>query len=99
MAHHVCRPGAFITKHFHPFAGFKVFVSDSGEQVLMVTCEVEFYLWEVGLQAPQWWKLFPPEAVLLPQPSYRETCVDAGFFVHQVKQNKKHMDLKIAMKY
>lgn len=51
----------------------------------MVTSSVEFYLWEVGSQTPQWWKLFPPREVLLPQPSYRETAMDAGFYVHQVQ--------------
>lgn len=64
--------------------GFKLYVSDSGEQVLMLTSNVEFYLWEVGPHAPQWWKLFPPRAVLLPLASYRETAMDAGFYVHQV---------------
>ena len=69
----------------HLSIGFKLYVSDSGEQVLMLTSSVEFYLWEVGPHAPQWWKLFPPRAVLLPQASYRETAVDAGFYVHQVQ--------------
>ena len=60
-------------------------MSDSGEQVLVVTRGMDFYLWRVGQTAPQWWKLFPPDAVLLPQVSYKETSVDAGFYVHQVK--------------
>jgi hypothetical protein len=61
-----------------------MFVSDSGEQMLITTSQLEFYLWEMGVKVPQWWKLFPPEAVLLPQPTYKETSLDAGFFVHQV---------------
>ncbi len=68
------------------YPGFRLFVSDSGEQLLLGTKEMEFYLWEMGIQiqTDQWWKLFPPEAVLLPLSSYKEASVDAGFYVHQV---------------
>lgn len=60
-------------------------MSDSGEQVLMVTNTMEYYLWEAGPQEDQqWWKLFPPTHVVLPESSYREISMDAGFYVHQV---------------
>lgn len=69
-------------------AGFRVFVSDSGEQLIVFSRTMDFYLWETGSQGPQWWKIFPPKTVLLPEASYKEICVDAGFFVHQVYRGK-----------
>ncbi len=81
--------------------GFKIFISDSGEQVVMVTSSIDFYLWEMGLQTPQWWKLFPPEKVLLPESSYKEVNVDAGFYVHQVYNSIKEtlMEFNPFLKY
>lgn len=68
-------------------AGFRVFVSDSGEQVLMVTESVEFYMWEASTESSHWWKLFPPAEVTLPKGSHKETAVDCGFYVHQVRSS------------
>lgn len=85
----------YIMTYTYTYSGFRMFVSDSGEQVLIATCQLEFYLWEMGVKMPQWWKLFPPDAVLLPQSSYKETSMDAGFFMHQVRTSLR-MHLRIA---
>ena len=64
-----------------------LFPSDSGEQVLLVTSELEFHLWELkDGNCPQWWKLIVPEGLTLPS-GYRarETAIDACFFVHQAR--------------
>ena len=71
---------------FHTLpAGYRLFLSDSGEQALLVTSRHELYLWEVdGDGFPQWWSIVPPGGALLPQPSYRETSIEACFFVDAV---------------
>ena len=62
-----------------------MFVSDSGEQALLVTGEFEVHLWELrdGLHS-EWWKVPAPDDICLPHTSSRDTAVDATFHVHQV---------------
>ena len=68
----------------HLLLGYRLFVSTSGEQVLVVMATLELYLWEMCRQGAQWWKLFAPEGVQLPLQDHSETSIDAGFYVHQV---------------
>ena len=77
----------YISAFFLQFlwlTGFRLFVSDSGEQVFVVTESMIFYMWEASPQRPHWWKLFPPAEVLLPSGTQREISMDCGFYVHQV---------------
>ena len=59
-------------------------MSDTGEQVFVVTEATLFYLWEASDERSHWWKLFPPAEVCLPAGSQRETALDCSFYVHQV---------------
>ena len=65
---------------------YRLFISDSGEQALLVVNRTRLYLWEVeeGTGMPLWWKIDPPEEVLLPQTANRKASVDACFHVHPV---------------
>lgn len=69
-------------------AGLKLFISDSGEQALLVVNRAQIYLWELseGSGTPQWWRITPPEGVLLPQNCNKEASIDACFHVHPVSE-------------
>ena len=76
--------------------GHKLFLSNSGEQGLLVCSLHKIYLWELnGIGSPVWWRLTPPVGVALPQSSYREASIDACFFVHSVSQT--HLVCMMAM--
>ena len=67
-------------------SGCHVFVSDSGEQALLVTNQLHLHLWELrdGLYS-EWWQLPVPDDIGLPCTGTRETAIDASFYVHQVE--------------
>ena len=66
--------------------GHKLFISDSGEQALLVVNRAQIYFWELSEESgmPQWWRIAPPEGVLLPQNCNKEASIDACFHVHPV---------------
>ena len=70
-------------------AGLRLFISDSGEQALLVVNRAQIYLWELseGSGMPQWWRIAPPEGVLLPQDCNKEASIDACFHVHPVSES------------
>lgn len=65
--------------------GCHLFVSDSGEQALLVTGRLDLHLWELtdGLYS-EWWQLPVPDDLSLPHIDTREVAIDASFYVHQV---------------
>ena len=69
--------------------GHKLFISDSGEQALLVVNRAQIYLWELSEESgmPQWWRIAPPEGVLLPQNCNKEASIDACFHVHPVSES------------
>ena len=46
------------------------------------------YLWELSEDGGAlWWKIFPPDGVLLPDlDQHRETAIEAKFYVHPVSE-------------
>ena len=68
-------------------AGCHLFLSDSGEQALLVSSSLEIYLWELTEgHCSEWWQITAPEGLSLPcGPETRETAIDACFFVHQAR--------------
>ena len=67
--------------------GHRLFISNSGRQALLIASKSAIFLWELceGGEGGVWWKIFPPEGVLLPDlDSNREAVVDAVFCVHPV---------------
>ena len=69
--------------------GHKLFISDSGERALLVVNRAQIYLWELSEESgmPQWWRIAPPEGVLLPQNCNKEASIDACFHVHPVSES------------
>ena len=66
--------------------GHKLFISNSGERALLMASRSAIFLWELsGERGAVWWKIFPPEGVLLPDLELqREAVIDAGFHAHPV---------------
>ena len=66
--------------------GHKLFISNSGERALLVASKSAIFLWELSRdRGAVWWKIFPPEEVLLPDlEHHREAVIDAGFHAHPV---------------
>lgn len=59
----------------------------SGEHTLFIAGGSAIFLWEMGRErvGPVWWKIFPPDGVLLPDPNCnREAVIDAYFNTHPV---------------
>ena len=70
---------------YGPDAGSHLFVSDSGEQAVLVTKEVELHLWDLkdGLHS-EWWKLPVPDDIRRLLSTSTCIAIDVNFYVHQV---------------
>ena len=74
-----------IMSFFFCVPGCHLFVSDSGEQALLVTSKLDLHLWELreGLYS-EWWQLPAPDDLRFPREDTRQVAIDANFYVHQV---------------
>ena len=68
--------------------GCRLFISDDGQQALLVTASPRFYLWEeeeeMEASGCQWWQISPPPDARLFTSGQRGLDMDACFYPHPV---------------